>query len=159
MITIRPATPDDAETIAHLHRQAVQELAKDYYSLEERESWSPPVDQGRIDKVLNEMKEAIMIVADNDGIIAGFGSIIPSKNELHACYVSPSFTRQGVGSKIMDALETIAKEHGLKTLKLNGSMNAEAFYRSKGFLVEQYRKYTTNCGGRIDSVNMIKNLS
>ena len=92
MITIRPATPDDAETIAHLHRQAVQELAKDYYSLEERESWSPPVDQGRIDKVLNEMKEAIMIVADNDGIIAGFGSIIPSKNELGCVEASKTGT-------------------------------------------------------------------
>ncbi len=159
MITIRSAIPDDAEAIAHLHRQAVQELAKDHYSLEEREDWSPSVDQGRIDKFLNEMKEAIMIVADNDGIVAGFGSIIPSENELHACYVLPSFARQGVGSKIMDKLEEIAKEHGLIMLKLNSSMSAEAFYKAKGFSVVQYRRYTTNGGGQIDSVDMIKNLS
>ena len=43
--------------------------------------------------------------------------------------------------------------------KLNSSMSAEAFYISKGFSVEQYRKYTTNCGGRIDSVHMIKNIT
>lgn len=158
MIIIRPAIPDDALAIAHVHRQAVQELAKDHYTLEEREDWSPPVDQSRIDKVLNEMKKAIMVVADNDGVIAGFGSIIPSENELHACYVLPSFARQGVGSKIMDNLEKIAKEHDLKILKLNSSLCAEAFYKSKGFSVEQYRKYTTNCGGRINSASMIKNL-
>lgn len=157
---IRSAIPDDAFAIGHLHRQAVQELAKNHYSLEELEDWSPSdVDQKRIDKFLDRMNKEIMIVADSHGEIAGFGSIIPSQNELRACYVSPSFARKGVGSQIVDSLETIAKEHKLKMLKLNGSMNAEAFYKSKGFSVVQYTKHTTNYGEKVDCVDMIKHLT
>ena len=97
---------DDAIAIANLHRQSVQELAKDHYSLEEREDWSPSaVDQGRIDKVINQIRKEIMVIADSDGVIAGYGSRLPSNNELCACHVLPSFARQGVGSKIIDALE------------------------------------------------------
>ena len=99
-----------------------------------------------------------MVAVDSSGLILGFGSIVPSNDELRAVYVRSEHARKGVGRAILRLLEDIAREADLKELRMDASMNAEAFYKANGFISEAPGEHTMSSGGRMACVRMRKSL-
>jgi putative acetyltransferase len=48
-------------------------------------------------------------------------------------YVDPNFAGEGVGSSLLETLETTARENDLESLGLLASVNARGFYEHHGY--------------------------
>ncbi len=61
--------------------------------------------------------------------VVGTGIIDVASGQIDAVFVRPEMTRRGVGTSMMNYLETIALENRLCRLTLDSTLNAVNFYR------------------------------
>jgi GNAT superfamily N-acetyltransferase len=95
-------------------------------------------------------------VADDDGIILGFGVLNQESAVVEALYVSPEAGRRGIGMELLQKLEERARALGLGMLSLNASLNAVPFYKRAGYLAQEESKYRLSTGVEIACVPMVK---
>ncbi len=157
-IKIRTAEPKDAKSILKVHYDAVHKTASKDYSKEILHDWSPPVTNKRIEDYKKKSKGRVIVVAEINREIIGFGTIVPKECEIRAVYVSPKAKRKGAGTALLKKLEAIAKEKNIKKLNLESSITAEKFYNKNGYKSLRYGYFTLNTGRKMKSVNMIKKI-
>jgi GNAT superfamily N-acetyltransferase len=58
-------------------------------------------------------------------------------DQIDAIFVRPSHIGQGIGRKMLDFLEHLARSHGLTSLKLDATLNAAPFYRRCGWIGDE----------------------
>lgn len=139
----------------------MHQTAQSFYPEEVINGWSPPTNNDRI----NQIKQAVenpdvwLIVAKQNNLIVGFGSITPKDNKLRALYVHPSFGRRGIGVRLLTALEYEARSLGLSHLQMDASINAELFYRKHGFETIEYATHQLASGQEMACVKMRKTLN
>ena len=140
VMDVRTATTADAEAIINVHFAAVHETAAASYPGNVLDTWSRPPDEARYQRIRDAVVngEELFLVAEDDSGVVGFGSIMPSLEELHAVYVHPEAGRRGVGRRILAELERLAIDRRLSQLQMAASVNAEAFYRRAGYEVVEY---------------------
>ncbi|CAF1387554.1 unnamed protein product [Rotaria sp. Silwood1] len=112
-MNIRSATTSDVEAIVHVHYEAVHGTKPaNFYTQDIIQNWSPsPTDEFRLNQFRHKIDsgDQIFVVAELENkLVIGFGSIIPSQYEICALYVDPMYGHQGVGTKILEHLETLA---------------------------------------------------
>ncbi len=153
MLTIRRSRQEDCQSIGSVHSAAVAAIRTDLYTPEEIRSWAVP-------KKPESYKESIrskeFFVAEEDGIILGFGVLNQESAEVEAVYVSPEAGRRGIGLELLRKLEERARALGLGVLRLNASLNAVPFYRRAGYLGQEVSKYRLTTGVEIACVPMVK---
>ena len=159
-ITLRPFVAGDAEAVLRVHYAAVHETGASHYDQETRQQWSPPVGSERIAEYLRRIaaEEQVTLVALHNEAIVGFGTVVPAINELRAVYVLPSCGRRGVGSQLLRAVEQLARNRNLNELRLDSSLNAEAFYLAQGYKSTDRRRIELRSGLSIATVQMNKAL-
>jgi len=155
MMTIRGATEADAESIGRIFSSSIRELAKDYYNALQIESWAGGFS---IEQVLERIRLGGTYVAEFDGVIAGFGTIVLSRGEVEMVYVSPDYARKGVGAALVRFLEEIALDAGVKLLHLRGSLNAVPFYVHMGYVITEKTIHCNAQGIEFDCTIMEKHL-
>ena len=160
MLTIRDWNEADARGMLEVHYAAVHGAPVNYYDEDRLNEWSPTVDEERIEAFLKRslIDEEITRVALEGELIVGFGTVVPTLNELRACYVHPRFNRQGIGRRLLAALEEEAKAAGLGWLNLNSSLNAEEFYQAAGYTSDGLGRHRLISGHSISCVRMYKFL-
>ena len=79
-----------------------------------------------------ENPERILLVAEQDGSIAGIG-MASTEGEIMLNYVAPNKRFNGVSSHLLDALEQSLSELGQMDLHLMSTQTAHAFYQSRGW--------------------------
>jgi GNAT superfamily N-acetyltransferase len=135
VLSIRPAVPDDAATIATL----VYELAV-YERLEHAVKGT--ADDFRR-HLFGSYPRAEVIMAEVDGEPVGFALAFPTFSTfqcqpglfLEDLYVRPEHRRRGIGKALLRTLARQAREHGyfkIEWMALNWNAPAIAFYRSLG---------------------------
>jgi len=94
---------------------------------------------------------SIFVVARLDGKAIGCGSFRPfdvETAEVKRMYVAPEARRMGIGARILDKLESTAKEMGYQRLRLETGLKqpgAIALYETAGFSkVSCYGEYASN---------------
>jgi GNAT superfamily N-acetyltransferase len=158
---IRPATPDDAESIADVHvaswRAAysgiVPETILANLSTAERAArW----------KALTVDPGWHVLVAEDAAAVVGFSSLVPSRDpganattigELTSIYVSPPFWRRGIGRKLLGASLEKARNRGFTRVTLwvlAQNLRARQFYESLGFAPDG----TTKVGSELPGVSL-----
>ena len=159
-MTIRPAVAGDSEGIARVHFEAVRGTASASYPPEVIESWGRPPDDSRRELFRATIAggEELVVVAETDGAVVGFGSIVPALQELRAVYVDPRAGRRGVGGHIVAELERLARARRLPELHLVASLNAEAFYTRHGYEVVERGIHRQSSGTEMACVKMKKSL-
>ena len=154
MILIRKAKQEDREPIWSVHVQAIQEVCKSHYSENELAAWSGVLKPSRYTA---DIGNKTFLVAEDKNVIVGFGRLNQQNGNVEAVYVHPNYIRQGVGKKILNALERVAQDFGLATLHLWASLNALPFYQSQGYAAQWQTRYLLPFG-RVACVYMVKNL-
>ena len=64
--------------------------------------------------------------------------------------------QQGIGKSILDHLESLARDLGLKEVKLDGTLNAADFYRRCGYVGDEPAIYHPPSGLQLACVPMVK---
>ena len=156
MLFTAPAQQEDTAAILKVRFDAIHKIAPQYYPPDMIHQWA---NEKRWEDFISNPDGEIRIVVRTSDEIIGFGAIIVAKKELRACYVAPQCAGQGIGSKVVAALEHIAKQHNLKFLELDGSLNAERFYLKNGYHIVERREYVMRNSMTMASVKMKKILT
>lgn len=144
-VTVRRARPEDLETLTRL----VQVHVRDYYGRPE-----PTPDRVRVllGTLLYE-KEGVVLVAEQDGALAGFAILyltfsteqadkIAVLNDIH---VVEELRRTGAGSALFDACRDFAKENGFAYLTwqvTRENQEAQRFFESMGATRQDWVSYS-----------------
>ena len=128
-VVIRRATAADAEAVHEIVLLALRETnARDY----------PPSVIDRLvltlpDKVASNLETWCAFVAIVNGQVVGTGSL--NGQTVSSVYVHPDLQRRGVATKLMDAVENAANARSQRTLSVQSSVTAKAFYAKRGFKI------------------------
>jgi len=75
------------------------------------------------------------VVAEAAGQAIGTGRLLPD-GHIGRMAVLESWRRQGVGSALLEALLRLARDRGIRRVRLNAQSRAVAFYARHGFVAE-----------------------
>jgi GNAT superfamily N-acetyltransferase len=156
MFTVRRAGEEDCEGIWHVHMRAIKEIANSYYTPAEIEAWASP---RKPEHYVESVRNKEFYVAEQDGVVIGFGTLNHKQKEIEAVYVSPAVVRRGVGLAILRRLEERSLDLGIKSLKIDASLNAVPFYKSAGYESQKEMKHRLANGVEISCILMTKDLS
>ena len=156
MLVIRRAKPEDNDSIERVHLRAIKEICASHYAPEEIEAWAKPRSPNHYVESIHSTE---FYVAEENGNLIGFGTLNQASKEVEAVYVVPEVARRGIGQRILGKLEERARDLGLKSLYLNSSLNAVAFYRHSGYEPQHETKHRLSSGVEIGCVVMKKEIS
>lgn len=130
---IRTATPSDAPSACDVLRRSIMECC---------------VDDHRNDQVIlsawlgNKTVETVVawfssganhsVVATVDEAVVGVG-LITRKGKIALCYVAPNLRFKGVGTLLLQAMESQAAVWQLSSVQVASTITAQDFYRRHGY--------------------------
>jgi putative acetyltransferase len=124
----RPAKLDDATRLFEVRRKSILELAPLGMSVEDAKAWAKRLTPCGMERKLRELE---IWIAELDGATAGWGAI--RGDFLEGLYTAPEYAGQGVGSALLDRLETLMRGRGVDAVRAEASSNAKAFYLRRGY--------------------------
>lgn len=141
-ISVREATRDDAKAIKHVARDswhAVYDSVLGVDRVDETvESWYDP-ERLITDDI--EQNDRLFFVGVVDETVVGFVETVPDESDdklahLYRLYVASDYWGRGIGSSLLDHIETVLEEQGFDRLQLSVMAENNAgvsFYESNGF--------------------------
>ncbi|MGN1136480.1 MAG: GNAT family N-acetyltransferase [Oscillospiraceae bacterium] len=128
-MTIREYEPSDCETLARLFYDTVHSVNIKDYTDEQVSAWAT----GEVDLTAwnNSFLEHFTVVAEDDGVIVGFGDIAEN-GYLDRLYVHKDCQHNGIGTAICDKLE---KSVNSLEFTVHASITAKPFFESRGYTV------------------------
>ena len=149
-ITLRRATPDDAEAIARVRIEGWQRSYKGLVPQRSLDAMNVPASLPLWQRVLGAPGDiASVYVAERDGAVVGFAAgnrLDEPKHgfdaELTAIYLAPDVQRHGLGRRLAGTVAADRAAHGARGMivwVLAGNKAARAFYEALGatLVVEQ----------------------
>lgn len=136
MVTVRPATPEDAPTILDAHVASIRAFGPRTYDDRQVAAWATKDGPEQYPIEDDDQYLVVAEVAGHGGTadeLAGFGAVDLDDGEVWAVYVHPDHARAGVGSALLADLEETAREDGFESLTLVASLNAVGFYERHGW--------------------------
>lgn len=122
--------PDDVPVLAAIFVAAIDELAEDDYSDEQREAWASAADDEA--KFGAKLSGDLTLIATLESSPVGFASL-RGGDHIEMLYVHPSAARQGVATALCDALEKLAIARGARKLTVDASDTAHELFRKRGY--------------------------
>jgi putative acetyltransferase len=158
IVRVRSASGADAEAIICTHFAAVHQTASEFYPPEVLNSWSRQPDEARYEQIRRAIAKGdeLFVVAEDASGVVGFGSIVPSLQELRAVYVHPRLARRGVGARILQELEALAVATHCGHLQMDASVNAEVFYSRHEYEVVSRGVHRLASGHEMACTKMMK---
>ena len=153
MIIIRRSRQEDRQSIVNVHSAAVTGIRTSLYTPEEIQAWAVPKKPESYEEAIRSKE---FFVAEDAGIILGFGVLNQESAEVEAVYVNPEAGRRGIGLELLRRLEERASDLGLGELRLNASLNAVPFYQRAGYVAQEKSTYKLSSGIVIACVPMTK---
>ena len=132
-IALRPFLASDAPALARLFRASVEMLGEDEYTSDQLAAWAAAADD--LAQFTQKLAASLTLVASQDNALAGFASLIDGRIEM--LYVDPEFSRTGVATALIDALEKLAAARGAKDITTDASDVAREFFERRGYVAMQ----------------------
>jgi N-acetylglutamate synthase-like GNAT family acetyltransferase len=127
---IREFKNKDAEELSHLIIQNLETVnIKDY----PREAIDALIPKNKPERLIEKSKNRILLVAEENNHVIGTASLVD--NEVKSVFVDTKLHKQGIGKKLMQSIEDIAKKKGIKHLFLFASLTAVEFYKKLDYKV------------------------
>jgi GNAT superfamily N-acetyltransferase len=83
------------------------------------------------ESLIEDSRLGLVLIAVASGRIVGAGTLIGQW--IYNVAVEPDCWRRGIGTRIMDALETHARQADMRSIGLFSNLSALAFYEARGF--------------------------
>ena len=163
-VNVRPAEPRDAAELVALAR-AVAAEPEGWLLADSR--WRSVSDERRWIRALRRHPDAVLLVAETEGALAGRLSIArdPHPSSAHVAdlglMVDAAFRRRGIGTALLGAAEEWASSTGVTKLELHvfpHNAPAIALYDKHGYVPDGYRRrhYRRPDGELVDTILMSK---
>lgn len=133
-VSIRPLKPTDNAQAVQVFFDAIHRGTADVYSKKQRQAWAgtrPDTEGWR-----NRFVGVQGFAAETAGQLAGFMTI-DETGYIDLAFVSPDAMGQGIGRRLYGAVETRAREFGVKALSTHASEKARPFFERMGWLVDR----------------------
>lgn len=127
-LLIRAFQTSDAEAVSALIRHTMQVSNSDDYPIERLQ---PLIDYFSPAKVLQLSAERICLVAESDEQIVGTVAI--EERALCTFFVHPAYQGQGIGAQLLNRIEQLAVDQGIRQLTVEASITGAPFYRKMGY--------------------------
>ena len=121
---LRKYRSNDCPEMLKLFYDTVHEINKKDYSSEQLDAWTSDIIFDKWDKSFLSNNT---IVAEKNGIIAGFGDM-DNNGYLDRLYVNKDYQNMGVGSAIINELEKTAVSNGVFCFTTYSSITAKPFF-------------------------------
>lgn len=131
--SIRLARPTDLGAIARVHEASVRELCRGHYEPREIAEWLAP-NPGMFVRLL---RQATVYVATRGGAVVGFAAVAVARREIRAVYVDPGAAGGGLGVRLLQRAERVARALGVRELRLAATLNAVGFYERCGWIRDE----------------------
>lgn len=154
MLEIRRAKPSDAQTAFEIRLQAIRHQCIGAYTTEQMLAWTA----GAAEDGYDVLMEKHFYLGCVDGEPVATGMLDLESSEIGAIFVLPGFMRQGIGLKILNHLEDLARDLGLEEVNLDATLNAADFYRRCGYVGDEPAIYHSPSGLQLACVPMVKGL-
>lgn len=128
MINIRKFRGEDADKVSDIIKKCIKEVYPKYYPKEVLDFTYRYM--SNINFVELSKEREFFVATKEDEVV---GIIGLKKDEVKAFYVDPKLHNQGIGKKLMEHIEKIAKERNYKKLEVKSSLYAVEVYKSCGF--------------------------
>jgi putative acetyltransferase len=152
---LRPYLPEDGQIAAAIFIAAIEQLTEDDYSEAQQEAWASVADDDA--KFAARLASQLTLIATLGGAPVGFASL-KGADHIDMLYVHPDFTRRGVATSLIDALEKLAGARGAQALTVDASDNAAEFFTRRGYVATQRNTVTIN-GEWLANTSMKKTLA
>jgi putative acetyltransferase len=126
----RLATREDANRLYDIRRRSILELAAPTIPAAEAQAWAERLTLAGMERKLRELE---VWVAERDGIVVGWGAI--RGGYLEGLYSAPEFAGQGLGAGLLELVERLMRERGIRAVQAEASSNAREFYIRRGYRV------------------------
>ena len=154
---IRKASKTDKEKIANLHVASIRKLCGNHYTPEQLDAWTNVLVPSVYDQALRE--KVFLVACGSQKDLLGIGILDVENAEISAIYIHPEKAGNGVGSKLLNELEKIARNRKLFKITINSTLNAKGFYLINGYLEKELTFHNLPNGSKLECVRMTKNLS
>jgi putative acetyltransferase len=138
---LRPFLAADTPVLAAIFVAAIEELTAEDYSEAQQEAWASVADDE--EQFGKRLASELTLIATLQNSPVGFASL-KGADHIDMLYVHPAAAGQGVASMLCDALEKLAGARGAKSLTVDASDNAEAFFAKRGYVAKQRNTVTVN---------------
>jgi GNAT superfamily N-acetyltransferase len=101
--------------------------------------------------VASKLKEQHAYVAVLDGQIVGTARL--NGHTISSVFVHPDYQERGIGTKLMDVIESVADVRPGSVLTLQSSITAQAFYANRGYKIVRESSY-----GEERTIHMSKDI-
>ncbi|WP_338635447.1 GNAT family N-acetyltransferase [Erwinia persicina] len=128
---IRLAVPVEAEECWNIRNQAIRYGCKNSYDDAVIAAWTPEKMPESYRNVI--VANPFFVVDVTDGCLGATGFLDLSSGSVEAVFTLPQYTGKGVGSQIIEAIKSEARERGFEQLTLSSTPNAQPFYEKHGF--------------------------
>jgi putative acetyltransferase len=152
---LRPFLAADTPVLAAIFVAAIEELTGEDYSEAQQEAWAGAADDE--EQFGKRLAGELTLIATLQNSPIGFASL-KGADHIDMLYVHPTAVGQGVASMLCDALEKLAGARGAKSLTVDASDNAQAFFAKRGYVGKQRNTVTVN-GEWLANTTMQKTLA
>jgi len=154
-LELRAWQPADSAQICELFHAAINRIACEHYSAEQRAQWAhPSLDELFWHQRLSETQPTVAIAGPR---IAGFVELIRDEAYIDCLYVHPDFARQGVGGLLLQHVLNQALLARLPALQVDVSLTARPLFEKAGFRLLHENRHVRN-GVELINLRMEKQL-
>lgn len=140
--SLRPAREGDGQAVFDVTRRSVRELANSHYSSEQIAGW-----MGDRTAVYYEalIAKGLMVVAEQNGEIVGFVDAEPG--EVTRLFLLAEAAGAGLGKRLLEIGIENARLGHEGPIRVESTINAEGFYRRRGFRTVERGYFSHGLGG------------
>ncbi|HCM9477657.1 TPA: N-acetyltransferase family protein [Enterobacter roggenkampii] len=131
-MTLRKATPQEAETLWNIRNQAIRHGCTTSYDAEVIARWTPDLMPERYRQMV--IKYPFYVIENEKGDVAATGYLDLDTHCLEAIFTLPAASGKGMATRIIEALKHEARSRGITRLTLDATPNAQSFYQKLGFV-------------------------
>lgn len=128
-MNMRPYETRDLDAVLCIFQDAINLLAADLYTVEQRHAWAHHLSPEMFDA---KLCLGTTLVLEDGGGLAAFAQLHPS-NHINYLYTHPRCARKGYASKLLTSLETTARHNGVKKLSTEASLASRPCFEAHGF--------------------------
>lgn len=156
MFQIREAKPDDTESICQVLLRSVREICAGDYNNDPEvlEQWCSNKTPEIIENWLGDSQNYMLVAENESNEVVGVALYRRDQHAVNLCYLIPEALHQGIGSRLLRALEEEARRLGHKQITLTSSITARNFYNKHGYQSSGPAQYR----GKILGYPMYKDL-